>query len=147
MTDFTIPPDIAPAMAELRQTAYAGRLSKCNKDQLEFYAALLCHPQAYAHFGQRDFGQISESVRLQLLRAHLDDLDTKNAKTQRLVIALTVAALLVGIPQIWYAYRADKRAEIEQKTTAASPPTPAPRLAIPSPATPPASHPPNPKKL
>lgn len=50
-----------------------------------------------------------------LLQRHIDRLDKQNTKTQRLVIALTVAALLSGIPQIWLAYRADIRAETEQK--------------------------------
>lgn len=49
-----------------------------------------------------------------LLQRHIERLNKQNSITQRLVIALTVAALLVGVPQLWFAYKADKRAETEQ---------------------------------
>jgi len=45
-----------------------------------------------------------------LLQRHIDGLNKQNSRTQKLVIALTAAALLSGIPQIWFAYSADKRA-------------------------------------
>jgi hypothetical protein len=71
-----------------------------------------------------------------LMQRHIDELNKQNARTQRLVIALTVAALLVGIPQIWFAYRADKKAETEQKTIATQQPAPTQQSAPPSPALP-----------
>lgn len=55
-----------------------------------------------------------------LLQRHIDRLNKQNSITQRLVIALTAAALIVGIPQLWFAYRADKRAEIEQTPNTAT---------------------------
>lgn len=53
-----------------------------------------------------------------LLQRHIDRLNKKNSITQQLVIALTVSALIIGIPQLWYSYRAHKRAEIEQTPSA-----------------------------
>ena len=55
-----------------------------------------------------------------LLQRHIDRLNKQNSITQRLVIALTVAALIIGIPQLWFAYRADKRAETEQTPNTAT---------------------------
>lgn len=49
-----------------------------------------------------------------LLQRHIDRLNKKNSITQQLVIVLTVSALIIGIPQLWFSYRADKRAETEQ---------------------------------
>lgn len=54
-----------------------------------------------------------------LLQRHIADLDKKNATTQMLVIALTVASVLTGALQIWYAWRADNRALIETTRTTA----------------------------
>ena len=72
-----------------------------------------------------------------LMQRHIDALNKQNTRTQKLVIVLTVAALLVGIPQIWFAYRADKKAETEQETIATPQQTPAPQSATPSQALPP----------
>jgi hypothetical protein len=52
-----------------------------------------------------------------LLQRHIADLDKKNATTQKLVIVLTVASVLTGALQIWYAARADDRAMIEATRT------------------------------
>ncbi|WP_343626170.1 hypothetical protein [Roseateles puraquae] len=53
-----------------------------------------------------------------LMQRHIAELDRKNSFTQRLVLALTVASLLVGGIQIWYALRADERAEQEERLKA-----------------------------
>jgi hypothetical protein len=57
-----------------------------------------------------------------LLQRHIADLDKKNALTQKLVVALTVASLIASGMQIWYAKRSDDRSEREdqQKATATS---------------------------
>ena len=48
-----------------------------------------------------------------LLQRHIAELDKKNANTQKLVVALTIAAVITGGIQIWYASKADKRSEAE----------------------------------
>ena len=121
-------------LEQLKQDAFSGALGKASAATLGEYAAALCHSQAFSVFGAHEFPQISETVRIHLLRAHIEalqahitELDAKNTSLSRLVVALTVAALLVGIPQIWFAYKADKRSEQETKTVAApqpAPPTP-----------------------
>lgn len=58
---------------------------------------------------------------INVLQDHITHLNKQNSKTQVLVVALTVAALLVGIPQVWFAYKADKKSEAEgQRPVAAS---------------------------
>ena len=76
-----------------------------------------------------------------LLQRHIDSLNKQNSKTQFLVIALTVMAVLTGIPQLWFAYKADKRAETEQNPKPVQQASPALQLPIPTPAKPPSSHP------
>ena len=45
------------------------------------------------------------------LQAHISRLNDQNTKTQYLVIALTIASLIGTAAQIWYAYRADSKAD------------------------------------
>lgn len=59
-----------------------------------------------------------------LMQRHIDDLNKQNLRTQKLVKALTIAAVLIGIPQIWFAYKSHKRAEVEAKITLTPSPLP-----------------------
>lgn len=118
-------------LEQLKKDAFTGDLGTASARTLGEYAAALCHSQAFSVFGSSEFPQIAETVRIHLLRAHIEalqahitDLDAKNSSLSRLVVALTVAALIVGIPQIWFAYKADKRSELETRTVAAPQPTP-----------------------
>lgn len=43
-----------------------------------------------------------------LLQRHIDGLNKQNSKTEKLVIALTVASLIGTGVQVWYAAKADK---------------------------------------
>lgn len=55
-----------------------------------------------------------------LLQRHIDSLNKQNTKTQRLVIALTIASLIGTAAQVWYAARADRTPE-EKATPLAAP--------------------------
>ena len=88
-------------LTQLKRDAFSGDLSKASKADLERYAGALCHSQAFSVFGERQFQQVCESVRIHLLRAHIDslqrhitDLNAKNTKIQKWVIVLAVAALI-----------------------------------------------------
>src|SRR3989344_5977469 len=88
-------------LTQLKRDAFSGDLSKASKADLERYAGALCHSQAFSVFGERQFQHVCESVRIHLLRAHIDslqrhitDLDAKNTKIQKWVIVLAVAALI-----------------------------------------------------
>ena len=123
---------VAEDLEELKRVAPTGGLAKASTDDLERYAAALCHPSAFVAFVGPQFPQIAETVRLHLLRAHIarlqghiTDLDAKNTKLQRWVIALAVAALIGTVIQATVAIRAEARAELQSPSTAPIPTTPA----------------------
>ncbi|MBH0180212.1 MAG: hypothetical protein HP490_00660 [Nitrospira sp.] len=78
----------------LKESINSGAISTFPTSRLEQFAVALCHSQAYTLFSERQFSQICETVRLQLLRSHINDLNEKNELTQKLVVALTVASLI-----------------------------------------------------
>ena len=107
-------------LSELKRTDVTSSLHLASVDQLSAYAAALCHPMAYGEFGERQFLQVTETVRVQLLRAqvgalqehviklqghvvelhnHITTLNTGNTKIQKWVIALAVAALVSTLVQ------------------------------------------------
>lgn len=67
-----------------------------------------------------------------LLQRHIEGLNKQNSKTQKLVIALTVASLIGTFAQIWYAANADKTPEIKTPPIATSQPPQNTKSAIPS---------------
>jgi hypothetical protein len=95
-------------LEQLKQDAFSGALGKASAATLGEYAAALCHSQAFSLFGVHEFPQISETVRIHLLRAHIESLQShvvelhdhittlnkSNAKIQHWVIALSVAAVI-----------------------------------------------------
>ncbi|MCU6435702.1 hypothetical protein LPB67_18140 [Undibacterium sp. Jales W-56] len=142
--------DIISVLDHLRQQANRDGLASSSSAELENYAAALCHSQAFAHFGAHEYPQLCETVRTHLLRSHIGnlqshvvelhchitDLNESNAKIQRWVIALAVAALITAFVQTATAIRAELRAEPlthsstppQQKSV---PPLEAPTLAAP----------------
>lgn len=92
----------------IRESLNSGAISSLPKERLEHFAVVLCHPHAFSFFGNHQFPQICETVRLHLLRAHMDilqkhitDLNKKNAILQVLVIALAAAALMTSAAQVY----------------------------------------------
>ena len=60
---------------------------------------------------------------LDRLQQHITTLNKQNARTQILVIALTIASVVGTVAQVWYAYRADLKVDTE--TSAMVPAVPA----------------------
>ena len=90
-------------MLEMKGCAITGGLADAPIEKLKEYAAALCHAGAYTHLGAHEFPQIADTVRINLLRAHIEalhghitTLNTENGKTQRRVVALTIMALVAG---------------------------------------------------
>jgi len=109
----------------LKSEAFSGGLAKASVDTLNEYAAALCHPQAFSVFGSQEFPQVSETVRIHLLRAHIEhlqshitQLDAKNTKLTKWVIALAVAALLSTLVQTITVISAELKAPVQSPTTA-----------------------------
>lgn len=126
---------------EIRESIASGSIATADRSTLTKYVTWLSGPNANGAMPDNEHMQAAEIVRLHMLRTMMDDIESRNALTQRLVIALTVAALIVGIPQLWFAYKADKRAEIAQTTNTASAAENKPLMSAPTPATPPSTHP------
>lgn len=90
----------------------SGAVSTLPLPQLERFAVVLCHKNAFAFFGNNQFPQICETIRLHLLRAHVDalqahitSLNRKNTTLQILVILLATASLLSSALQIYLQLR------------------------------------------
>lgn len=121
-------------LSQLKRETFSGNLANASTEKLNEYAASLCHPQAFSVFGAHEFPQICETVRIHLLRAHIEvlqnhitSLDGKNTKLSWLVVVLTIASLIGTASQIWYADKADKRAIVDSIAIAEKHiPTPAP---------------------
>lgn len=86
-------------------------LRKRNSEELGEYVAALCHSQAYSFFGEREFPQIAETIRLYALKNHMDtlqdhitELNTRNSRIQKWVIALAVASLIGSFVQVGIAF-------------------------------------------
>jgi len=109
----------------VRDSVNSGAISNASKAQLERFAVVLCHPHAFSFFGNNQFPQICETVRLHLLRAHIEtlqghitDLNAKNTTIQKWVIALAVAALVSTVIQAAVAIRAEVRATLQSGSIA-----------------------------
>lgn len=76
----------------------------------EFLMALSNQPIENDRVKHRDIIR-GITINHMLLQRHVDALDKKNDLTQKLVIALTIAALIGTGAQTWFALKADKRAE------------------------------------
>ena len=63
------------------------------------------------------------------LQRHIGILNTQNARTQVLVVALTIASLIGSGVQVWYAYRADAKGNQEVAKVSAQPQLPNPSAA------------------
>ncbi len=69
---------------------------------------------------------------IEKLQSHITELDKKNSTTQLLVVILTIASLFGAIGQIWYAYKADKRSELDALAIASQQQKPSQSAAKPS---------------
>jgi hypothetical protein len=130
-------------MNKVRAAAESGALTSATFAELAEYMSWLCRLNAIGHFRQSQYPQICEAVRIQMLRAmmdalraHISDLDAKNTKTQRWVIALAIAALVGTTIQSLVAIRGEWRAAIEMTapttSAVAQPPPSAPAVQTPS---------------
>ena len=100
-------------LERLKREAFAGGLPKASLQALEEYSAALCHSDAFTVFADREFPQVCETVRTHLLRSHIEKLQShvvdlhnhitklndSNTKLQKLVVVLTVVAVIAGSAQ------------------------------------------------
>ena len=112
-------------LQRLKKEAFCGALGNSSPLELAEYAAALCHPKSFEVFNTHEFPQISETVRIHLLRAHIESLQNHvielhnhitglnagNTKIQKWVIALAIASLIGTVIQVTAAVRSELRAE------------------------------------
>lgn len=134
-----MPQTTSEILHELNIAAKSGAISKSSTDELNKFSSSLCHSQAYTEFGEREFPQVCETVRLHLLRSHVEtlqnhvaglhdhitNLNKQNSKTQYCVIALTVVAIIFGAIQTGLSFLAEKRAERQYMQIETKPQMPA----------------------
>lgn len=136
-------------LERLKTEAWSGALGKASAETLNDYATALCAPQAFTVFTSNEFPQISETVRMHLLRIHVESLQShvvelhdhitnlneSNSKLQKLVVALTIAALIGTCVQVWFAVKADKTPEDKSSATVFQQQKPSPQSTARLPAT------------
>ena len=110
--------DIEATLDQLKSDALSGEINNIEKDRLSIYASILCHKYAFSFFGNNQYPQICELVRTNLLRSHIEslqshitDLDKKNTSLQKWVIALASAALLGTVTQIVITFKSSQIVE------------------------------------
>jgi hypothetical protein len=107
--------DVRRASAqEIRDAIASGSINTASRATLIKYSAWLCTPLAQSEMAI-EHEQVSELVRVHLLRTLMEEMEKRNALIQCIVIALAAAALIVAVPQIWFAYKADIRAEMAER--------------------------------
>lgn len=130
-------------MNKVRAAAESGALASATFAELAEYMSWLCRLNAIGHFRESQYPQVCEAVRIQMLRAMMDslrghnsDLDARNTKTQRWVVALALAALVGTTVQTAVAIRSEWRAvgEMTAPPTSfvAQPPPSVPAVQTPS---------------
>src|SRR5450759_1037631 len=101
---------------EIRESVKSSAIETTSRHTLTKYSTWLCDPDMRVQSSGGEYEQLCELVRLHMLRTFMEEIEKRNTFMQYLVIVLAVAALVVAIPQIWFAYKADKRAEPNSKT-------------------------------
>jgi hypothetical protein len=99
--------DVRRASAqEIRDAIASGSINTASRATLIKYSAWLCTPLAQSEMAiGAEHEQVSELVRVHLLRTLMEEMEKRNALIQCIVIALAAAALIVAVPQIWFAYK------------------------------------------
>jgi hypothetical protein len=112
-------------LTKLRKDIATGEICRASTEELSTYSTFICHPQMYANFGEREYIQVCETIRAQLVRSHIDklqdhitSLNRKNSWLQWCVVALTVASLIGTAVQATVAVRSEVRVEKQLQATA-----------------------------
>jgi uncharacterized protein YecT (DUF1311 family) len=84
------------ASSVIKYAINSGSISSSSREELEKFVTALCHSKAYTFFGEREFPQICEAVRLQLLKQYIDSAEKRASKYQWLVRGTFVFLMLSG---------------------------------------------------
>ena len=103
----------------VQEAVRSGSIQTADRKTLIEYSTWLCEPGAANTVNDSAvYEQSCELVRLHMLRTFMEELERRGARIQRIVLWLTVAAIIGTGFQAWYGYKADKRSEAESEATA-----------------------------
>ena len=103
----------------VQEAVRSGSIQTADRKTLIEYSTWLCEPGAANTMNDSAvYEQSCELVRLHMLRTFMEELERRGARIQRIVLWLTVAAIIGTGFQTWYGYKADKRSEAESEATA-----------------------------
>ena len=103
----------------IQEAIRSGTIERAKRATLLEYSAWLATREATRPFSSMpEYAEICELVRLHLLRTFMEEIEKRGAKTQHIVVVLTILAIIGTGFQTWYGYRADKRSEEESVSTA-----------------------------
>ena len=128
-----------PNPQDLRNALNDGSIESVDSETLKKYLVLISRSTGPWKFDEGHI-VIGNTLNHILLQRHIEGLNKQNAITQYLVIALTIASLIGTTSQIWYADKADKRAEAESAATAQKHKIQQPQTSISVQTKPPSSH-------
>lgn len=84
---------------ELSQLFIGGNISTCSKVELECFAVMLSHPNAFTYFPDRSFPQVCETIRTLLLVRMSEEQNVQAARESRLALLISIVALIAGLVQ------------------------------------------------
>jgi hypothetical protein len=136
------PEERAAWAMRVREAIRSRSLETADRKTLVEFSTYLCEPGASdALKDSAVYEQSCELVRLHLLLDYMRKAEKRSSCVQYVVIALTVASIIGTVGQVWYGYKADKRAEAEQESSLQQHKAPQSQMSAPSLAPPPSTRP------
>jgi hypothetical protein len=132
-------------VATIRESVASGAIETASRATLTEYSTWLCNPLARSAFsGDSEFEQISELVRLHMLRSMIDSFEDRSKIIQRWLLFFAVLAIVATlmpyiIQPIPILGAKPSPTESAARTGQGSSPTQASTTSIPTPAPPPSS--------
>ena len=105
--------DPIESLKKLSARVNSGTLESSTQAELKEFAIALTFSQAYSYFADKQFHQISETVRLLLLKEYIEVIERRSSSTQRWFMFLAVASIIIGIIQIYYAAKPTTQSPVE----------------------------------
>ena len=84
---------------DLSMAFAGGDISKATKSELERFAVMLSRPQAYLQFGERDYPQVCETVRLLILVRISEEANHEASQTSSIALRIALVALVISLVQ------------------------------------------------
>jgi hypothetical protein len=90
---------MANDLDDLEKAVSEGALGSASKQDLERFSLALAQSQAYSRFGDRQFPQICETVRLLFVARVSSEANSLATRISKIALFISVLALLAGLVQ------------------------------------------------